>query len=492
MGSLNREYSGEKLSGKVYTPPFIVEKILDDAGFTGTSAVGKRIIDPACGDGRFLQSIVKRIIRYSSKEDLPENLKRVYGWDIDRDALKQARQRLDALIAPLGLQIDWQLECRNALRSEMTGNFDFVVGNPPYIRIQHLAEPERKYIQTHFRFCKSGATDIYIAFFELGYRLLKQTGKLAFITPNTFFHTHAALSLRTFLAQQQNIIQITNYGTLQLFEDAATYNAIVISGKQKRQDFLYQKAVTKEKFEERKISFDEISSLPFWQLSVKEVDRRNGVPLGKIADIHVGITTLADRVYILSLIEERKDTYLLQSRLKGAVEIEKSIVKPIIKASTLKKNGEAVSQYIIFPYRKKNGKMTIINEEVMQTDCPLAYRYLLSLKDVLDRRDNGKPNKVAWYAFGRSQGLETGFGKKILFSPMNKRPNFIYSSNEEATFYSGYCIKYDGDPEPLLKQLNSERMQSFIEISSRDFRSGWKAYNKSIVKEFIIQLPLRG
>ena len=70
---------------------------------------------------------------------------------------------------------------------------------------------------------------------------------------------------------------------------------------------------------------------------------------------------------------------------------------------------------------------------------------------------------------------------------MNKKPNFILYENEECTFYSGYCIKYSGDYNFLLKQLNSERMQKFIEISSRDFRGGWKAYNKKIIEEFIIE-----
>ena len=69
---------------------------------------------------------------------------------------------------------------------------------------------------------------------------------------------------------------------------------------------------------------------------------------------------------------------------------------------------------------------------------------------------------------------------------MNKKPNFIYHKNTEATFYSGYCIKYEGDNEKLLEQLNSERMEEYIRISARDFRGGWKAYNKKIVQEFLI------
>jgi hypothetical protein len=116
----------------------------------------------------------------------------------------------------------------------------------------------------------------------------------------------------------------------------------------------------------------------------------------------------------------------------------------------------------------------------------MAYNYLFSVKDELDKRDNGKNNAVAWYAFGRSQGLDTSFGKKILFSPINNKPNFILVENEECTFYSGYCIKYKGDYLFLLEQLNSQRLADFISVSSRDFRGGWKAYNKKSLEEFII------
>ena len=115
---------------------------------------------------------------------------------------------------------------------------------------------------------------------------------------------------------------------------------------------------------------------------------------------------------------------------------------------------------------------------------------MLSVKEILDKRDNGKTNKISWYAFGRSQGLDTSFGKKILFSPMNLKPNFILSENEECTFYSGYCIKYNKDYTWLLKELNSKKMEEYIQISSRDYRGGWKAYNKQVVQEFSINFGI--
>ncbi|GAB4128188.1 MAG: hypothetical protein OHK0045_15410 [Raineya sp.] len=55
--------------------------------------------------------------------------------------------------------------------------------------------------------------------------------------------------------------------------------------------------------------------------------------------------------------------------------------------------------------------------------------------------------------------------------------------------YSGYCIKYQGDYTFLLEQLNSQRLADFIAVSSRDFRGGWKAYNKKALEEFTITKP---
>ena len=164
-------------------------------------------------------------------------------------------------------------------------------------------------------------------------------------------------------------------------------------------------------------------------------------------------------------------------------------MKPIIKGSKLKHSNETIKEYVLFPYKKNNGKHQIIPENELKSLFPLAYSYLLSVKTELDKRDNGKPNSVAWYAFGRSQGLDTSFGEKIIFSPMNCKPNFILYNNPETTFYSGYCIKKISSfsTEKLMKQLNSDRMDKFVSMSSRDFRGGWKAYNKKIIENFEIE-----
>lgn len=166
MASLRKTYTKEKLKGQIFTPFFIVDKILDDVGYINEKILGKKILDPACGDGRFLIQIAKRILQYSPKNKIKENLEQIYGWDTDEKAVKIALEKLNALVK---INVNWNIKVLNALEKIKKQNnhkkFDCIVGNPPYIRIQHLEKQERIFIQNHFSFCKKGATDIYLAFY---------------------------------------------------------------------------------------------------------------------------------------------------------------------------------------------------------------------------------------------------------------------------------------------------------------------------------------
>jgi len=156
MASLSKSYTKEKLTGKVYTPRFVVDKILDDICFVGKNILGKTILDPACGDGRFLMAVAERIIKNSELSDLKLNLEKIYGWDIDKQAINECINSLNTLVKDYSIAINWNIKVYNSLEKLKKNNifqqsdtqkFDFIIGNPPYIRIQHLEDKQRKYIQ---------------------------------------------------------------------------------------------------------------------------------------------------------------------------------------------------------------------------------------------------------------------------------------------------------------------------------------------------------
>lgn len=498
MGTLLKTYTSEKLNGKVYTPSFVVKKMLDDIGFYGDNVLNKRILDPSCGDGQFLVEVVNRIIQYSPSDILEEQLHNVYGWDIDSIAVSECISNLNKQIEHLQININWNIYTKNSLLeiekiksnlfSDITNVFDIIVGNPPYIRIQHLDESQRHFIQHNYAFCKKGSTDIYIAFFELCFNLLSENGVGTLITPNTYFYTQAASLLREYIRQHQNIKKISNYKHIQLFKNYTTYSCITTFTKKANTIIQYEEFDELNQSKCKTILYSDLKKQSIFTFE-KFISKKKGKKLKDICKIGVGITTLSDKSYIFKEREIIDDRYsYVNSHFKGKIKIENDILKPIIKGSTFKGDDGHPKEFILFPYLKKNNKYSIISEDSIQSEYPLAYQYLLSIKDILDKRDNGKPNPVSWYAFGRHQSLDSAFGKKIIFPPISRYPHFILSNIEDCTLYSGYFIKYDGDYEKLMKELNSERMYHYILHSSRDFRGGWKAYNKKVLEEFDVFL----
>lgn len=125
-----------------------------------------------------------------------------YWWAY---AVNACINKLNILIRDYNITINWNIKTCNSLDTLHKNNlfqqneiqkFDYIVGNPPYIRIQHLEEIQRKYIQQNYTFCQNGSTDIYIAFFEFCFILLPETDICGLITPNTYFYTETGKLLR--------------------------------------------------------------------------------------------------------------------------------------------------------------------------------------------------------------------------------------------------------------------------------------------------------
>lgn len=483
------EHNTKKFLGQIYTPAHIVHKILDSVGFDGPSALGRPILDPACGDGRFLVEAVNRIAKCSDEKDLEENLTHVHGWDIDPVAVAVCKENLDRAVAHLGVKVKWNVQLADSLKFGLftQQRFDFVVGNPPYIRIQNLSSEVRKYIQQNFWFCKRGSTDMYLAFCELAEKLLSPSGVCGFITPNTYFHTKAGEAMRQFFELAGTIRHITNYGSTEVFPGVSIFTAVTVFGKDHQPGFLYERVKSPSDIESRQIPLNEIKGQKVWGLSAKppETPAKRGVRLGDTCEIHTGLATLCDKAYIFPTEPINQSYVWAYTKLRGRVKLERALLKPIIKVSTFN-DGDPITEHVLFPYEKVGDGYRILSEEALAS-YPLAYEYLLSVKDELDKRDRGKPNPVAWYAFGRSQSINTGFGRKIIFSPINKAPNFILCEEDETTFYSGYCIKSKWNPHWLLERLNSQKMADHIDTFGRDFQGGWKSYSKSVLMDYMLE-----
>ena len=108
--------------------------------------------------------------------------------------------------------------------------YDYVVGNPPYVRIQNLPDSQKAMMDRLYD-ATTGNYDIYCPFYERGLDWLREdTGKLGFITPNQFMVTDYGEGLRRVVLENARIEEVYDFRDSGVFEDATNYPAILVLG----------------------------------------------------------------------------------------------------------------------------------------------------------------------------------------------------------------------------------------------------------------------
>jgi adenine-specific DNA-methyltransferase len=474
------DISAKKQNGVVLTPEWVVDFMVGEI-FSGVKIKGdEKILDTGCGEGVFSTIAAKKFAKLSGKSIDKVIEENIYFIDISPEYVEKTKLNLQNLTDSKILKFNAIIGdfCDYDFKDE----FDFIIGNPPYVRIKNLNERRDK-LQKKFVVAANGSIDLYFCFFEQALKIIKNSGSISFITPNSHFHSFAGKGLRNLLLP--HIVKIINFDHFQVFENATAYTAITFLKKRKTENFLYAQNFKKDFFGieygqilKQKLSVGRWEFLSDDSAAKMAEFRKKYSKLDDVADIHYGLATLKDDAYIFS--PERIDEKYFYF---ADHQIEKNLCVPIIKASTYK--GQDQNLYIIFPYENER----IISQKKIKEKYPKAYDYFLSRRDILAARDKGGGiNYSEFYAFGRSQGLRTSFGKKIITSTMNITPRFFVVENEKTTFFAGYCVKpkYDYiDIYRLCDALNSDLMKEYIESVSRSYRGGYKSYAKSFLKDFV-------
>ena len=242
---------------------------------------------------------------------------------------------------------------QDSLRTDWTIKFDNIVGNPPYVKFQDLSDENREFLVRHYSTVEGGTFNLYFAFFELGYKLLKPSGKLGYITPNNYFTSLAGEAIRKYFQQQKCVSRIIDFSHKKVF-DAQTYTAITFLNKQKNEEITYDRikeGYSPEAFlQNANGSPNFLKDLNFkkWRLlktdeqeNIKKIETV-GTPIGKLFDICVGIATLKDDVFFVDGSIEKNNCYL-KTNESGTYDIEKASTKSVYKISDFKAQVEFIS-----------------------------------------------------------------------------------------------------------------------------------------------------
>lgn len=407
---------------QIFTPLYIVQEMLDLINYK-ENIQEKFILDNSCGDGNLLDEIVRRYIGNAiklkkDKRQISKDLsKYIVGIEIDNILVEKCKNRLTNIAKEYGINnANWRIVCCDGLKFEAEEKFDFIVGNPPYIAYALLTKEQRKFVRENFKSCSYGKFDYSYAFIEKCLKLLSNNGKMVFITPSNMYKTQFGRELRKFMLPY--ITKIIDYSFEKVFDKVLTSPAITVFNKNTSETLDYElklnnkqtiKNITKSELKDKWYFF--------------ENESKGKKRFGDFFKISNSVATLCNKVYIIN--KEKIEKY----------HIEPEAIREAISPKSKKLNRK---EFIIFPYKYLNNKLTHFNEKDYKTLYPNAYKYLFENKETLQKTN--KDNKEKWIEFGRSQALAYLNQPKLLISTIATNRIVVYKLNKEQIPYSGLYI----------------------------------------------------
>lgn len=437
-----------KLKCQQFTPSEKVCQMLKIAGYE-VGIVGKKVLETSFGRGNILYEIVEKyvidgIAQGYDKESISNFLSRdVYGIELDKTLYEQCKKRLDELVEKYELpKVHWSLYNTDFLKWDNQIEFDFIIGNPPYINYRDIDEDNRKWLRENFISCSNGKFDYYYSFVEKGIDLLSGEGKMVQLVPSNIYKNVFAEQLRNMLREKISII--LDFPEEKIFENALTSSTIFLFDKSCDSNDVYYKDCTNDKT----IYLNRNLLTNKWIFTENEIDlcRKKTKKFGDIFHASISIATLYNKAYLLG-----------DSKILVEKELLKKAVSP--RGFRCKRN-----EFIIFPYYYKNNRLERISIEEFEEKYPLTKKHLLSFYENLKKRTSDKGS--SWFEYGRSQALAHLNQEKLLLSTVVTKQVEVYELDSDTIPYSGIYVtvkdKTNYTLQDALKILRSSKFLKYV------------------------------
>lgn len=189
--------TSEKLRGGFYTEP-------DIAAFLTRWVLASKptsVLEPSCGDGAFIDAILKARC---------PTVRSICAWEINAAEASKTRERV-CNSGRVSLQVHIADFLKWYLFRSQSVRFDSVLGNPPFIRYQYLAEEQQllaEKIFSRFGLPFTKHTNAWVPFVIASLSLLAPGGRMGMVIPSEIFHIPHAQSLRRYLVEKCSRILI--------------------------------------------------------------------------------------------------------------------------------------------------------------------------------------------------------------------------------------------------------------------------------------------
>ena len=224
--------------GVVYTKRWVVELLLDLGGFQPEkNLVDALAVEPAAGDGAFLGPMIRRLVDSCLRLGRPllDCQHSLLAYELNEKSAAGARDLARRTLVECGasdslarqLAENWVIT-RDYLFDANNREADFVIGNPPYVRLEDMPEETASLYRKAYPTMR-GRADLYVAFFEAALRQLRTGGVCAFICADRWMRNQYGAELRQLITSAYSVEVLLNMHKANAFDDEVdAYPAITV------------------------------------------------------------------------------------------------------------------------------------------------------------------------------------------------------------------------------------------------------------------------
>lgn len=190
-----KNIGNRKATGSYYTSTKVVKNLIEKLDFKHND----RILDPCCGTGNFLLQ-------------LPDNVPftSIYGNDIDAVSVKITRLNMALKFNESSISICEHITELNYLTEYSNGNFQYIIGNPPWG--YEFSDDEKSHLKKIFKSTSGKKIESYDVFIEQAIKQLANNGHLTFVLPEALLNVKAHTNIREIILQSCSIKNLDYLG----------------------------------------------------------------------------------------------------------------------------------------------------------------------------------------------------------------------------------------------------------------------------------------
>jgi adenine-specific DNA-methyltransferase len=426
------------------TPERTVDLMIDKLFRTAPPNASSVVLDPGCGQGAFIEGI----IRWCRGHSAP--LPRIVGIESDPHHLGIANRRFSSIP---------QVQLHNAdFLMPSKEQYDYIVGNPPYVPITQLSEAERSGYRRGYTTAQ-GRFDLYLLFMEQALSILKPGGRLVFITPEKYLYVDTASPLRKLLLRYH--IQELHFVDEQTFDALVTYPLVstIVAAQGRDTRILLRNG------DQRIVAlYDNANS---WLPAVLgSTEAWASLRLGDVCSrISCGVATGADAVFVVK-----------SEQLEPAL---RQFARPTIAGRDLRATVSPKSRNsLLLPYTESG---TLIGEDRLGA--------LGDYLNEISRREHlvGRTcvQRKPWYAFHETPPMAEVLKPKLLCKDITATPFFVADCmGDIIPRHSVYYIvpRDPGQLRSLEVYLNSETAHDWLRANCQRAANGFLRLQSSVLK----------